>query len=113
MDYDKLIEASLKILDLCMNAAAAIKTLKTENEKLRAELEQVKRERAAAVEAVKNMAEYIVCAGRVDYYLCDEISQEHHLKYQPKNDGNYDNEPCYKCIADWFLQGHVWQGNCW
>mgnify|MGYP001625373684 FL=1 len=78
-----------------------------------AELEQVKAERDAAVEAVKNMAEYIVCAGRVDYFLCDEISQEHHLKYQPKNDGNYDNEPCYKCIADWFLQGHEWQENCW
>lgn len=77
-------------------------------EKLQGELEQAKRELDAAVEAVKNMAEYIVCAGRVDYYLCDEISQEHHLKYQPKNDGNYDNEPCYKCIADWFLQGHVW-----
>lgn len=82
-------------------------------EELQAELEQAKRERDAAVEAVKNMAEYIVCAGRVDYYLCDEISQEHHLKYQPKNDGNYDNEPCYKCIADWFLQGHEWQENCW
>ena len=80
-----------------------------EIKKLRAELEQVKAERDAAVEAVKNMAEYIVCAGRVDYFLCDEISQEHHLKYQPKNDGNYDNEPCYKCVADWFLQGHKWQ----
>ena len=75
---------------------------------LRADLARVTAERDAAVEAVKNMAEYIVCAGRVDYYLCDEISQEHHLKYQPKNDGNYDNEPCYKCIADWFLQGHKW-----
>lgn len=82
-------------------------------EELQAELEQAKAKRDAAVEAVKNMAEYIVCAGRVDYYLCDEISQEHHLKYQPKNDGNYDNEPCYKCIADWFLQGHEWQENCW
>ena len=80
---------------------------------LRADLARVTAERDAAVEAVKNMAEYIVCAGRVDYYLCDEISQEHHLKYQPKNDGNYDNEPCYKCIADWFLQGHKWQENCW
>ena len=89
-----------------------IPELRAENEKLRAELEQVKQESDAAVEAVKNMAEYIVCAGRVDYYLCDEISQEHHLKYQPKNDGNYDNEPCYKCIADWFLQGHKWQENC-
>ena len=80
---------------------------------LRADLARVTAERDGAVEAVKNMAEYIVCAGRVDYYLCDEISQEHHLKYQPKNDGNYDNEPCYKCIADWFLQGHEWQENCW
>lgn len=98
--------------DVLDNATTALSTLQAENEKLRAELEQVKEERDAAVEAVKNMAEYIVCAGRVDYYLCDEISQEHHLKYQPKNDGNYDNEPCYKCIADWFLQGHEWQENC-
>ena len=96
-----------------LDAATALSTLQAENEKLRDELEQAKAERDAAVEAVKNMAEYIVCAGRVDYYLCDEISQEHHLKYQPKNDGNYDNEPCYKCIADWFLQGHKWQENCW
>ena len=80
---------------------------------LRADLARVTKERDGAIKAVKNMAEYIVCAGRVDYYLCDEISQEHHLKYQPKNDGNYDNEPCYKCIADWFLQGHEWQENCW
>ena len=117
MDYDKLIEqlnarglgngTSLGYHSgLFDEAADAL-------EELQAELEQAKRERDAAVEAVKNMAEYIVCAGRVDYYLCDEISQEHHLKYQPKNDGNYDNEPCYKCIADWFLQGHKWQENCW
>lgn len=99
--------------DVLDNAATALSTLQAENAQLRAELEQVKQESDAAVEAVKNMAEYIVCAGRVDYYLCDEISQEHHLKYQPKNDGNYDNEPCYKCIADWFLQGHKWQENCW
>ena len=126
---------------LCGTAATALSTLQAENAQLRAyleyerehanayyeecgqweaentqlkeKLETIKQERDAAVEAVKNMAEYIVCAGRVDYYLCDEISQEHHLKYQPKNDGNYDNEPCYKCIADWFLQGHKWQENCW
>ena len=81
-------------------------------EEVLADLARMTAERDAAVKAVKNMAEYIVCAGRVDYFLCDEISQEHHLKYQPKNDGNYDNEPCYKCIADWFLQGHEWQENC-
>lgn len=117
MDYDKLIEQLRRRglsngsalgphSGLYEEAALAIETL-------RADLARVTAERDAAVEAVKNMAEYIVCAGRVDYYLCDEISQEHHLKYQPKNDGNYDNEPCYKCIADWFLQGHEWQENCW
>lgn len=126
MDIEKLIERlnqysqsliayklGADFADACMDAATALSTLQAENEKLRGELESVRAERNAAVEAVKNMAEYIVCAGRVDYYLCDEISQEHHLKYQPKNDGNYDNEPCYKCIADWFLQGHEWQENCW
>ena len=122
MDIEKLIERlnqysqsliayklGADFADACMDAATALSTLQAENEKLQGELEQVKAERDAAVEAVKNMAEYIVCAGRVDYFLCDEISQEHHLKYQPKNDGNYDNEPCYKCVADWFLQGHKWQ----
>lgn len=112
MDYDKLIERLKSAaggpegIKMCQDAATAIETL-------RAELARVTAERDGAIKAVKNMAEYIVCAGRVDYYLCDEISQEHHLKYQPKNDGNYDNEPCYKCIADWFLQGHKWQENCW
>ena len=103
MDYDKLIErlrtdslyadkASLKIMDLCMDAAAALSTLQAENkrlnkivcsipttpdsgrtvlqydkemsmcaylddleaenEKLRAELEQVKAEKDAAVESI-------------------------------------------------------------
>lgn len=97
---------------MTIDAATALSMLQEENEKLRADLARVTAERDAAIAAVKNMAEYIVCAGRVDYFLCDEISQEHHLKYQPKNDGNYDNEPCYKCIADWFLQGHEWQENC-
>ena len=44
MDYDKLIEASLKILDLCMNAAAAIKTLRAENEKLKEKVEDARLE---------------------------------------------------------------------
>ena len=124
MDYDKLIDEyqkaadkwetrhpvtdtfDLRVQDALRDAAAALSTLQAENEKLRADLARVTAERDAAIEAIKNMAEYIVCVGRVDYFLCDEISQEHHLKYQPKNDGNYDNEPCYRCVADWFLQGH-------
>ena len=59
MDVEKLIErlrteslyadkASLEIMDLCMDAAAALATLQAENKKLRAELEQVRQERDAA-----------------------------------------------------------------
>lgn len=59
MDIEKLIEqlrteslyadkASLEIMDLCMDAATALSTLQAENEKLRDELERVKRERDAA-----------------------------------------------------------------
>ena len=53
MENEKLIErlrteslyadkASLEIMDLCMEAATALSTLQAENEKLRAELEQVR-----------------------------------------------------------------------
>ena len=59
MDIEKLIErlrteslyadkASLEIMDLCMESATALSTLQAENEKLRAELEQVKNERDSA-----------------------------------------------------------------
>lgn len=41
-------KASLEIMDLCMEAAAVLSTLQAENEKLRAELEKVMRERDAA-----------------------------------------------------------------
>ena len=45
-------KASLEIMELCMEAATALSTLQAENEKLRAELEQVKAERDAAVENI-------------------------------------------------------------
>lgn len=61
MDIEKLIErlrtdslcadkATLEIMDLCMEAADALSALQAENEKLRAELEQVKR----CIEIVEN-----------------------------------------------------------
>ena len=43
--------------------------------------------------------------GRVDYWLCDDIPKGLHLKHQPKNDGNYDNQPCIKCVAEYFMSG--------
>lgn len=53
--------------------------------------------------AIELMAEYIVTLGGVDLHLCDDIPEEIHLKYQPKNDGNYDNKPCQRCVAEYFL----------
>ena len=70
MDIEKLIEQyrqaadkwekrhtitgtfDLRVQDALRDAATALSTFQAENEKLRAELEQVKRERAAAVEDV-------------------------------------------------------------
>lgn len=71
MDIEKLIEqlrteslyadkASLEIMDLCMEAATALSTLQAENEKLRGELEQVKRERYVAIEYLREIE---WCAG--------------------------------------------------
>ena len=72
---------------------------------LTAQLAAVTAERDAAANAVARMAEYIVTLGGVDYHLCDVIPQEHHLKYQPKNDGDYDNEPCIECVKAYFMSG--------
>ncbi len=46
---------SLYKRDRCAAAATAISTLQTENEKLRAELEQVKAERDAAVKCIEKI----------------------------------------------------------
>jgi len=76
-----------------------------DNVKLQEQLADSQRRERAAVEAINRMAEYIVTYGRVDYYLCDDIPKELHLKYQPKNDGNYQNSPCAKCVAEYFMCG--------
>ena len=117
MDVEKLIErlrteslyadkASLEIMDLCMDAATALSTLKAENEKLRneverqrrsaddrkhlyenaeraymkvvAELEQVKRERDAAVSWAQKYTESIdmpcvACKHNTGDYVCTAI----------------------------------------
>lgn len=71
----------------------------------RAEIEQVKAERDAAMTAIDRMAEYIVTMGLVDYWLCDDIPRELHLKHQPKDDGDYENGPCIECVKEYYLRG--------
>ena len=66
-------------------------------------LVSVTAERDALKEALELMAEYIVNLGGANYHLCDVIPQEHHLKYQQKNDGDYDNEPCIECVKAYFM----------
>lgn len=85
--------------------ADKIVRLTMDNANLRAQLSASQQRERAAVEAVNRMAEYIVTKGRVDYWLCDDIPEELHLKHQPKNDGNYDNAPCIKCVAEYFMGG--------
>lgn len=92
MDIEKLIErlrteslyagkASLEIMDLCMAAATALSTLQAENEKLRAELEQVKRERDAAISDLT----YIARTYPVD--LCDDLVCQYCKHYPNVNTG--------------------------
>ena len=62
MDIEKLIERLRNAaggpegIKMCQDAADALSTLQTENEKLRAELEQVKRERDAAIHDMRQFS---------------------------------------------------------
>ena len=84
MEIEKLIEqlrteslyadkASLEIMDLCMDAATALSKLLAENEKLRDEVEQVKRDFDG---------------------ICEYIDSEGFLRKQFCENGNPDLEPC-------------------
>ena len=70
MDYDKLIEHLRECgtygfkQEECRDAATALSTIQAENEKLREELEQVKRERDEAVQCIRGIAK----SGRV--WMC-------------------------------------------
>nr|DAU55030.1 MAG TPA: nucleoside triphosphate pyrophosphohydrolase [Caudoviricetes sp.] len=54
--------------------------------------------------ALHEMATDLVAWGRVDYWLCDDVPTKLHMKHQPKNDGNYENEPCVECVKEYYLQ---------
>ena len=90
-------ETPITLGDDLVDAAEAIGILQSD-------LERVKAERDAAMEAIGRMAEYIVTCGRVDEMLCDDIPRELHLKYQPLDDGNYNNEPCIECVREYFMR---------
>lgn len=67
-------------------------------------IENQQREIEALKSALHEMATDLVAWGRVDYWLCDDVPTELHMKYQPKNDGNYENEPCVECVEEYYLQ---------
>ena len=88
MDYESLIADLQKISqmnsishykrDVCAAAATALSTLQAENEKLRAELEQVKAERDAAVSWAQKYTESIdmpcvACKHNTGDYVCTAI----------------------------------------
>lgn len=67
-------------------------------------IENQQREIEALKSALHEMAADLVAWGRVDYWLCDDVPDKLHMKYQPKNDGNYENEPCVECVKEYYLQ---------
>lgn len=67
-------------------------------------IENQQREIEALKSALHEMAADLVALGRVDYWLCDDVPDKLHMKYQPKNDGNYENEPCVECVKEYYLQ---------
>lgn len=67
-------------------------------------IENQQREIEALKSALHEMAADFVACGRIDYWLCDDVPTELHMKYQPKNDGNYENEPCVECVKEYYLQ---------
>ena len=81
-----------------------IPALIAEVERLTEEQTVSKMEIATLKKALELMATYLVHFGRIDEMLCDDIPQPIHLKYQPKNDGNYKNEPCIQCVQEYFIK---------
>jgi hypothetical protein len=66
-------------------------------------IQNLRRENEALRAAYHEIAEDLVAFGRVDYWLCDEIPTKLHLKYQPQNDGNYENKPCVECVKEYYF----------
>lgn len=86
------------------NCEKLIESYKESNLEQATENYELEQENATLKKALELMATGLVENGRVDYWLCDDIPQSLHLKYQPKNDGNYENEPCIQCVQEYFIQ---------
>ena len=67
-------------------------------------IENQQREIETLKSALHEMAVDFVAMGRIDYWFCDDVPTELHMKHQPKNDGNYENEPCVECVKEYYLQ---------
>lgn len=88
MDIDKLVEQLQNAagwpegIKMCQQAATALSTIQSENEKIRDELEQVKRERDAAVKVIERVRSCKDCGHYTGEWTppCKECqdSEEHH-----------------------------------
>lgn len=87
MDIEKLIERlgentdcwTDKVhgyADLRLEAATALSTLQAENEKLRAELEQVKQKYSEAQEAICTHCMDVPCRGESCYWWCEPQKED-------------------------------------
>lgn len=89
------VERLQKIVKLQKASCSLVETVKSGN---------ILDENATLKKQTGLMAKYIVEQGNVDINLCDDIPNELHLKYQPKNDGDYENGPCIQCVQEHFRQ---------
>lgn len=119
MDSEKLIEtlrqhgvscvrAHGRYCSICDEAATALSTLQTENKKLRAELEQVKRERDAAVSDVSDIlaeVEEIRRGYGVDNADADAAFADLCGNYCAKCSNN-----CYEEAGDYRCKNYEWRG---
>lgn len=113
MDYDKLIEQLKNAaggpegIKMCQDAATALTLLQTENEKLWAMLEQVKAEKARAIETLSENLRIAYQSRDAAVEDLRKLAHKYCVCYACENDKfDYDKDRCTGCQ---YNNGHNWQ----
>ena len=101
MDYEKLITASLELMDLCISAAAAIKTL-------RADLARVTAERDGAVKDISSVLEEVEEIRRG--YGVDNADADNAFANVCGNYCAKCGDNCYKEAENYRCKNYEWRG---